>query len=60
MGSVALLPGCGHLILEDAPETVGPLIFEFLRSRYLGAPHTHTGGPVAVDLGRRPPDKEDG
>lgn len=58
MGSVALLPGCGHFLLEDAPETVGPLIFEFLRSRYLGAPHSH--GPVTIQLGPRPPEKEDG
>lgn len=58
MASVALLPGCGHFLVEDAPETVSPLIFEYLRSRYLGAPHAHGGGPVAVELGRRPREKE--
>lgn len=53
--SVALLPGCGHLLLEDAPETVAPLIFQWLRSRYLKVEHHHEPGPVAVYLGRRPP-----
>src|SRR2546425_6238418 len=33
--TLALLPGCSHLVMEDAPRTVGPLIYEFLRSRYL-------------------------
>lgn len=59
MGSVAVLPGCGHLVLDDAPETVAPLIFEFLRSRYLGAPHAHGGGPVPIQLGLRPPGEEE-
>lgn len=59
MASVALLPGCSHFLPEEAPETIGPLMFEYLRSRYLGAPHTHTGGPVTVELGRRPPEKEE-
>ncbi|HEY3208994.1 MAG TPA: alpha/beta hydrolase [Actinomycetota bacterium] len=34
--TVALLPGCSHFVNEDAPQTVGPLIYEYLRSRYLG------------------------
>jgi pimeloyl-ACP methyl ester carboxylesterase len=53
--SVALLPGCGHLLLEDAAETVAPLIFQWLRSRYLKVEHHHEPGPVTVYLGRRPP-----
>jgi pimeloyl-ACP methyl ester carboxylesterase len=53
--TVALLPGCGHLLLEDAPETVAPLIFQFLRTRYLKIEHRHEEGPVTVYLGRRPP-----
>jgi pimeloyl-ACP methyl ester carboxylesterase len=52
--TVALLPGCGHLVIEDAPETVAPLLFQWLRSRYLGIEHRHEAGPVAVELGRRP------
>ncbi len=60
MASVALLPGCAHFLPEEAPETIGPLIFEYLRSRYLGAPHTHVGGPVVVELGKRPHEEEEG
>jgi 2-hydroxymuconate-semialdehyde hydrolase len=50
--TLALLPGCSHLVGEDAPQTVGPLIFEWLRSRYLGEGHSHPGGPVEVFLER--------
>jgi pimeloyl-ACP methyl ester carboxylesterase len=60
MSTIGFLPGCSHLLPEDAPETVAPLVFEYLRSRYLGTPHTHAGGPVAVELGRRPPREEEG
>ncbi len=63
--TVALLPGCGHFVTEDAPTTVGPLILEFLRRRYLGEPpaglHAVPGGgragatgPVQVFLERPP------
>lgn len=58
--SVALLPGCGHFLPEEAPETVGPLVAEYLRSRYLGRPHEHAPGPVRVELRRRPPMGEGG
>jgi pimeloyl-ACP methyl ester carboxylesterase len=37
--ALALLPGCSHFVMEDAPRTVGPLIYEFLRMRYMGEPH---------------------
>jgi pimeloyl-ACP methyl ester carboxylesterase len=53
--AVALLPGCGHFLLEDAPETVAPLLFQWLRTRYLKIEHRHETGPVEVYLGRRPP-----
>ena len=56
--AVALLPGCGHFLLEDAPETVAPLIFQWLRSQYLGISHAHEEGPVTVTLGRRPPEDD--
>jgi pimeloyl-ACP methyl ester carboxylesterase len=54
--TLALLPGCSHLLPEDAPETIAPLMFEYLRSRYLGRLHDH-GGPTSVPivLERRPP-----
>jgi pimeloyl-ACP methyl ester carboxylesterase len=56
--AVALLPGCGHFLLEDAPETVAPLVFQWLRSQYLGITHAHEEGPVTVTLGRRPPEDD--
>jgi haloalkane dehalogenase len=56
--AVALLPGCGHFLLEDAPETVAPLLFQWLRSQYLGISHAHEEGPVTVTLGHRPPEDD--
>jgi pimeloyl-ACP methyl ester carboxylesterase len=53
---VALLPGCGHLVTEDAPDTVMGLISQFLRRQYLKEEHGHAhDGPVRVYL-QRPPD----
>jgi pimeloyl-ACP methyl ester carboxylesterase len=59
--TVAILPGCSHFLLEDAPETLGPLIYEWLRVRYLREPHHHAGvtTPVVVSLTRPPPPRED-
>jgi pimeloyl-ACP methyl ester carboxylesterase len=57
MSMVALLPGCSHFVNEDAWQTVGQLIHEFLRLRYLGESHGHTEGPVPIYL-RRPSDEE--
>jgi 2-hydroxymuconate-semialdehyde hydrolase len=54
--TLALLPGCSHLLPEDAPETIVPLVVEYLRSRYLGRGHGHAhgqdapSGPIPVDL----------
>jgi pimeloyl-ACP methyl ester carboxylesterase len=49
--TVALLPGCGHWVSLDAPTTVGPLLYEWLRLRYAGEGHAHGttphGGAVA-------------
>lgn len=56
--SLALLPGCSHFLPEDAPETIGPLVYEYLRGRYLGRSHAHETGPVPVQLGRRSPEDE--
>jgi 2-hydroxymuconate-semialdehyde hydrolase len=63
--SLALLPGCGHYPTEEAPETVAPLVTEYLRARYLKAPHAHAAdkeGVVLLQLERRPPwlDADDG
>jgi pimeloyl-ACP methyl ester carboxylesterase len=54
---LVLLPGCSHFLLEEAPETMTPLVSEFLRARYLGLPHAHAhehagGGPVPIELHR--------
>jgi haloalkane dehalogenase len=55
--AVALLPGCSHFVNLDAPQTVGPLIFEFLRMRYLGESHGPIdSGSVQVFLERPPAD----
>ncbi len=58
--TVALLPGCSHFVTEDAPRTVGPLAYEFLRSRYVGEGHAHVSAPipVTVSLERPPPDSD--
>ena len=58
--SVALLPGCGHFLLEDAAETVAPLIFKWLQRQYLKVEHRHEAeaGPLVVTLGRRPPGED--
>jgi pimeloyl-ACP methyl ester carboxylesterase len=58
--SVALLPGCGHFLLEDAAETVAPLIFKWLQRQYMKIEHRHEpdAGPVVVTLGRRPPGED--
>jgi pimeloyl-ACP methyl ester carboxylesterase len=54
--TLALVPGAGHGVLESAAATVVPLLFEYLRARYLGERHGHAdaGGPVPVALTRRP------
>jgi pimeloyl-ACP methyl ester carboxylesterase len=53
--TVAVLPGCGHLVTEDAPSTVGPLMLEFLRRWHLHEGHDHASGPVPIFLQRPPP-----
>jgi pimeloyl-ACP methyl ester carboxylesterase len=60
--TLALLPGCGHFLPEEAPDTIVPLIMEYLRARYLRAPHAHADsagdmkeGVVMLQLERRPP-----
>jgi pimeloyl-ACP methyl ester carboxylesterase len=52
--TLGVVPESGHFLLEDAFESVGVLLLEYLRSRYLGAPHGHEG-VVTLQLERRPP-----
>lgn len=54
--SLAVLPGCSYLLPEDAAETIAPLAFDYLRSKYLGRPHSHgEPGALPISLERRPP-----
>ncbi len=55
--TLGLLPGCGHFLVDEAIETIGPMIYEYLRARYLKAPHGHgdPSGIVTIQLERRPP-----
>ena len=61
MSTLAVLPGCSHFVTEDAPETVLPLVHQYLRSRYLGLQHEHDhdhaqeSGVVRLDLLPGPP-----
>ncbi len=56
--TLGLLPGCGHFVSEDAPDTIGPMTMEWLRAHYLKLSHGHPepGGPVLVTLERPRPD----
>jgi len=65
--TLALIPGCGHQVPLEAPDTVGPLVADFLRTRWLGLPGEHAhdheyppgqdlGRPVPVDILREPPE----
>ena len=56
--TLGLLPGCGHFLVDEAPDTIGPMIAEYLRARYAHAPHGHGdphAGVVMLQLERRPP-----
>jgi pimeloyl-ACP methyl ester carboxylesterase len=45
--ALGLVPGCGHFLPEEAPETIDPIISEYLRANYLRIPHGHEP-PAAV------------
>lgn len=54
--ALGLVPGCGHYLPEEAPETIYPIISEYLRANYLRIPHGHAPpGPVLVPLGGSDP-----
>jgi pimeloyl-ACP methyl ester carboxylesterase len=62
--TLGLLPGCGHDLTDEAAATIAPMVFEYLRARYLkqshseahdhDADHAHDG-VVRIQLERRPP-----
>jgi pimeloyl-ACP methyl ester carboxylesterase len=58
--TLGVLPGCGHDLTDQAAATIAPMILEYLRARYLKAPHDHAHGHghegvVRIQLERRPP-----
>jgi pimeloyl-ACP methyl ester carboxylesterase len=61
--SLGVVPGCGHFLPEEAPETIFPLIAEYLRANYRKEPHGHGDGRVLVPLevprGARIADEDD-
>jgi pimeloyl-ACP methyl ester carboxylesterase len=58
--ALGLVPGCGHFLPEEAPETIDPIISEYLRANYLRIPHGHEPpGVVFVPLGGPPSDLAD-
>lgn len=52
--TLGLVPESGHLLLDDAFASVGEMIVEYLRARYLRASHDHAGITM-LQLERRPP-----
>jgi pimeloyl-ACP methyl ester carboxylesterase len=54
--TLGLLPGVGHDVIGEAAFTIFPMVYEYLRARYLLEPHGHeTEGVVRIQLERRPP-----
>jgi pimeloyl-ACP methyl ester carboxylesterase len=54
--TLGLLPGVGHDLVAEAAPTIAPMIYEYLRVRYLRASHEHAHeGIVRIQLERRPP-----
>jgi pimeloyl-ACP methyl ester carboxylesterase len=51
--TLGFLPESGHLLLDDAAGSIETMILEYLRARYLRAPHDH-GGVTMLQLERRP------
>ena len=56
--SLALLPGCGHFLPEEAAPTIVPLVAQWLAGRYLGRTHVHAPGPVPLRLDPRRPEAD--
>lgn len=48
--TLALIPGCGHSPMEEDIGTAGPLVYEFLRARFLGRSHGHAEGAVPIEV----------
>ncbi|MEX0834124.1 MAG: alpha/beta hydrolase [Actinomycetota bacterium] len=48
--TLALIPGCGHSPIEEDIATAGPLVYEFLRARFLGRSHGHSEEPIPIEV----------
>ena len=58
--ALGLVPECGHFLPDEAPETIFPIIAEYLRANYLRIPHGHQPpAPVLVPLGAMPHEVDD-
>lgn len=58
--TMALVPDSGHDMLTTDGETIFPLIYEWLRFRYLGRDHGHAANPTSVPVQvflERPPER---
>jgi pimeloyl-ACP methyl ester carboxylesterase len=54
--TLGLLPGVGHDVIGEGALTIFPMVYEYLRARYLAEPHGHEAeGVVRIQLERRPP-----
>ena len=50
--ALGLVPDTGHFLPEEVPDTIYPIISEYLRANYLRIPHGHgSDGPILVALG---------
>jgi pimeloyl-ACP methyl ester carboxylesterase len=53
--TLGLLPGVGDDVIGEAGATIFPMVYEYLRARYLAEPHGHGAeGVVRIQLERRP------
>ncbi|MFN2543887.1 MAG: alpha/beta fold hydrolase [Actinomycetota bacterium] len=48
--TLALLPGCSHFVTEDAPQAIVPIVYEWLRAKFLGEAHGHATTPPLIQL----------
>jgi pimeloyl-ACP methyl ester carboxylesterase len=54
--TLGLLPDVGGDVIGEAGATIFPMVYEYLRARYLVEPHGHAAeGVVRIQLERRPP-----
>jgi len=52
--TLTVVQGCGHMLPEEAPDQVGPLILEWLRTHWYRLAPAERGGPNRSGLGGGP------